>query len=81
MFMDITGINLFDQNAVLRWISLVIKGSSLFCHYSIKCKASSVKHDCPLSEVLLPITIMDWIDNWKFKYSHTTALSPYIVVT
>ena len=40
---------------------------------------SSVKHDCPLSEVLLPITMMDLIGNWEFKYSHTTALSTYMV--
>ena len=40
---------------------------------------SSVKHDSLLSEVLLPITIMDLIGNWKFKYSHTTALSRYMI--
>ena len=48
---------------------------------SIKCETSSVKHDGPLSEVLLPIAIMDLIGNWKFKYSHTNDLSPYMVVT
>ena len=48
--MDISDIDLFDQN--------------------IKCKTFSVKYDCPLSEVLLPITIMNLIGNWKFKYSH-----------
>ena len=40
-----------------------------------------MKHDGPLSEVLLPITIMDLIGNWEFKYSHRTDLSPYMVVT
>ena len=53
----------------------------LFYDYFQKCKTSSLKHDCPLSEVLLPITIMDLIGNWEFKYSHTTALTPYMVVT
>ena len=81
MFMDITVIDLFDQNVVLALTSLVNKVSCLFYHYSIKCETSSVKHDCPLSKVLLPITIMDLIGNWKFRYSHTTALSPYLVVT
>ena len=53
----------------------------LFCRNSIKCETSSLKHDCPLSEVLLPITTMDLIGNWKFKYCHTNDLSPYMVVT
>ena len=79
--MNITGIDLFDQNVVLTWTSLVNKVSCLCCHYSIKCETSSVKHDCPLSEVLIPITIMHLIGNWKFRYSHTNALSPYLVVT
>ena len=57
------------------------KASCLFCRNSIKCETSSVKRDCPLSEVLLPITIMDLIGNWEFKYSHRTDLSPYMVVT
>ena len=39
------------------------KASCLFCRNSIKCETSSVKRDCPLSEVLLPITIMDLIGN------------------
>ena len=43
------------------------KASCLFCRNSIKCETSSVKRDCPLSEVLLPITIMDLIGNWEFK--------------
>ena len=77
--MDITNIDLFDQNVVLINMDLICK--SLFCHYSIKCEMSSVKHDGPLSKVLLPITIMDLIGNWKFKYSYTTALSPYTVVS
>ena len=29
-----------------------------------------------LSEVLQPITIMDLIGNWEFRYSHKTALFP-----
>ena len=37
-----------------------------------------MKHDGPLSEVLLPISMMDLIGNWKFKYSHTNDLSPDI---
>ena len=53
----------------------------LFCCNSIKCETSSVKRDFPLSEVLLPITIMDLIGNWKFKYSHASHLAPYMVVT
>ena len=53
----------------------------LFCRNSIKCETSSVKRDFPLSEVLLPITIMDLIGNWKFKYSHASHLAPYMVVT
>ena len=53
----------------------------LFCRNSIKCETSSVKHDFPLSEVLLPITIMDLIGNWKFQYSHASHLAPYMVVT
>ena len=53
----------------------------LFCRNSIKCETSSVKCDLPLSEVLLPITIMDLIGNWKFKYSHASHLAPYMVVT
>ena len=56
------------------------KATCLFCHNSIKCETSSVDHDCPLSEVLLQNTIMDLIGNWKFKYSHTTDLFPYMVV-
>ena len=52
------------------------KASCLFCRNSIKCKTSSVKRDFPLSEVLLPITIMDLIGNWKFKYSHASHLAP-----
>ena len=79
--MDITGIDLFDQKVVLPWIWLVIKASSLLYHYSINCEMSSAKHDWTLSEVLLPIAIMDLIGNWKIKYYHTTALSPYMVVT
>ena len=47
------------------------KVSCLFCRNSIKCEMSSVKHKWLLSEVLLPIAIMDLIGNWKFKYSHT----------
>ena len=57
------------------------KASCLFCRNSIKCETSSVKRDCPLSDVLLPITINDLIGNWKFKYYHTTDLSPHVVVT
>ena len=53
----------------------------LFCRNSIKYETSSVKRDFPLSEVLLPITIMDLIGNWKFKYSHASHLAPYMVVT
>ena len=53
----------------------------LFCRNSIKCETSSVKRDFPLSEVLLPTTIMDLIGNWKFKYSHASHLAPYMVVT
>ena len=81
MFMDITGIDLFNLIVILTWIWSVIKASCLFCYYYMKCKTSSVKHDCPFSEVLQPITIMDLIGNWKFKYSHTNDLSPYMVVT
>ena len=57
------------------------KASCLFCRNSIKCETSSVKHDGPLSEVLLPITIMNLIGNWKFKNSHASHLAPYMVVT
>ena len=57
------------------------KASCLFCRNSIKCETSLVKHDGLLSEVLLPITIMDLIGNWKFKYSHASHLAPYMVVT
>ena len=57
------------------------KASCLFCRNSIKCETSSVKHDGPLSEVLLPITIMNLIGNWKIKNSHASHLAPYMVVT
>ena len=57
------------------------KASCLFCRNSTKCETSSVKRDHPLSEVLLPITIMDLIGKREFKYSHRTDLSPYMVVT
>ena len=37
-----------------------------------------MKHDGPLFEVLLLITMMDLIGSWELKYSHRTALSPYM---
>ena len=52
----------------------------LFCRNSKKCEMSSMKRDFPLSEVLLPITIIDLIGIWKFKYSHASHLAPYMVV-
>ena len=43
-----------------------------------KAWTSSVKHDRPLSEVLLPITVMDLIGNSEFQFSHASHLYPYI---
>ena len=79
--MDITGIDLFDQNVVLTWIWLVIKASSLLCHYAIKCETSSAKHDWTLSEVLLPIAIMDLIGNWKIKIIFQLSLWSFKALT
>ena len=70
-----------DESILLFLADRFNKASCLFCRNSIKCETSSVKRDFPLSEVLLPITIMDLIGNLKFKYSHASHLAPYMVVT
>ena len=50
----------------------------LFYHNSRKCDTLLVKHVWPLLEMLLPITILNLIGNWQFKYSHTPQLSPCV---
>ena len=69
MFMDVNWswfIWSYCNTATLIW--LVMKASCLLNYYSIKCKASSVKHKYyPLSKVLLPYFYHGFkFVNWKF---------------